>query len=173
MPDTNGVDRQHDQQHDSLSDDQAGDPAPASTDDNRTPASERDDDTADDQDDDQDDGSRSNREKRYRLRLRDAERERDELRDTLTRTRQAIVDTAVQAVGLDPRLLAAAGHTLDTLVGDDGLIDPAKLSEAVTVTAREFRITPKGRPPQPNRQQGTGSGQPPAKSSWADAIKGS
>lgn len=173
MPDTNGIDQQHDLPPD---DQAAGHPAPASTDDDRTPASEQDADTADvqdDDDDDQDDGSRSNREKRYRLRLREAERERDELRDTLTRTRRAIVDNAVQAAGLDPRLLAAAGHTLDTLVGDDGLIDPGKLSEAVTVTAREFRITPKGRPPQPNRQQGTGSGQPPAKSSWADAIKGS
>lgn len=164
-------------QYDSRSDGGAGDSAPGSANGNQTPTSEPDerpeaeqDDTAD-QDADRDGGNPANEAKRYRLRLRDAERERDELRDTLERTRAAIVDNAVQAAGLDPRLLAAAGHTVDTLVGDDGLIDPAKLSEAVTATAQEFRVPPKGRPPQPNRQQGTGGGQPRDSASWSKALK--
>ncbi|MCG7583678.1 hypothetical protein [Mycolicibacterium sp. OfavD-34-C] len=161
--------------------DQAGHPGPASDDDNRPPVSEpgsQDDDgaedDADDQDDDTDDGSRTNREKRYRLRLRDAERQRDEARDLLARTRQAIVDTAVTAAGVDPRLMVAAGHTVDTLLGEDGLIDPDKLAEAIAATGWEFRVTPKGRPPQPNPAQGHQSGQLGGlgKSSWAGAIKG-
>ncbi|MBB2770548.1 UNVERIFIED_ORG: hypothetical protein GGE11_001443 [Mycolicibacterium obuense] len=171
-------------QRDSRTDDGAGQGAPGSGDAERTPTSETDDthtadqdDTANDdgsdyQDDDRDGGNPANEAKRYRLRLRGTERERDELRDTLARTRQAIVDNAVQTVGLDPRLLAAAGHTLDSLVGDDGLIDPAKLSEAVTATAQEFRVTPKGRPPAPNPQQGRPGPAPKGKASWSKALKG-
>ncbi|GAA1225110.1 hypothetical protein [Mycolicibacterium alvei] len=123
--------------------------------------------------DDQDDDGGSNREKRYRLKLRETERERDQLADTLARTRAAIVDSAVNAAGVDPRLLAAAGHTLDTMVGEDGLIDREKLADAITETAREFRVPPKGRPPHPNHQQGHASGHPGTKSSWSGAIKGS
>lgn len=121
----------------------------------------------------QDDAKIGNEAARYRRRLREAERERDELRDTLAKTRQSIVDNAVAAAGLNPRLMVAAGHTLDTLVGDDGLIDHGKLSEAITNTAQEFNVAPKGRPPQPNPQQGRPG--PPAKSeaSWSSALKGS
>ncbi|CKI51625.1 hypothetical protein LTT02_21885 [Mycolicibacterium smegmatis] len=145
----------------------AGENAPTGTDDDHTPTSELDETTQN-----QDEGGRANREARYRRERNEARRELDELRDTLQRTRAAIVENAVQAAGLDPRLLTAAGHTVDSLVGDDGLIDGTKLSEAVTATAREFRVPPKGRPPQPNRQQGTGSGQPPGKASWSKALKG-
>lgn len=173
-------------QHDT--DAQAGEPGAASTDDNRPPASEPDDqhdqdlddqdlDDADQDHDDADDtddhGSRSNREKRYRLRLRDAERERDEARDLLARTRATIVDNTVTAAGVDPRLMAAAGHTVDTLLGDDGLIDAAKLADAITATAREFRVPPLPTRPAPVLQQGhTNGGGTPGKSSWAGAIKG-
>lgn len=161
---------------------QAGHPGPASTDDNRPPASEPDDqhdadqdaDTRDqdDEDDNADDGSRSNREKRYRLRLRDAERERDEARDLLARTRAAIVDHTVTAAGIDPRLMAAAGHTVDTLLGDDGLIDPDKLADAIIATAREFRVPPRPTRPQANPQQGsTNGGGGVGKPSWAGSIK--
>jgi hypothetical protein len=166
------------QQHDSEVD-VAGENAPASADENGSPAGESGNDTGDeadntDQDDDQDDDDQSGsaRERRYRLRLRQAERERDELRDTLDRTRQSIVDNAVNAAGVDPRLMVAAGHTVDTLVGDDGLIDAERLSQAITHTAAEFRVTPKGRPPAPNVQQGHGSQPPASKSSWSGALKG-
>ncbi|MGV0849461.1 hypothetical protein [Mycolicibacterium phlei] len=145
----------------------AGENEPTGTDDGQTPTGESDEPTQD-----QDEGGRPHREARYRRERNEARRELDVLRDTLQRTRAAIVENAVQAAGLDPRLLAAAGHTVDSLVGDDGLIDPEKLSEAVIATAREFRVRPKGRPPQPNRQQGTGSGQPPGKASWSKALKG-
>lgn len=166
------------QQQDSPPAAQAGQPSPAGTDTTDPPASETgdQDDTNAEQhadDDAQDDSSRSNREKRYRLRLREAERQRDELSDTLERTRQSIVDNAVQAAGVDPRLMAAAGHTMDTLVGEDGLINHERLSEAVTDTAREFRISPKGRPPQPNQQQGSASAPPKSETSWSSALKGS
>lgn len=154
----NHVGEQHDSQH------EAGDTAPDSADAEHTPPSEP---------DDQDDGgSPGNEAKRYRLRLREAERERDVLRDILERTRQSIVDNAVGAAGLDPRLLTAAGHKLDSLVGDDGLIDAAKLSEAVAATAREFRIAPKGRRPQPNPQQGSYGPPPRGQASWGKALKG-
>ncbi|BBX33934.1 hypothetical protein MMAG44476_23132 [Mycolicibacterium mageritense DSM 44476 = CIP 104973] len=159
---------------------QAGHPSPASTDEEHPPASEAD--TDRDDTDDTDDGNadgKGNREAaKLRKRAQKAEAERDEARtqrdaaqDMLTKTRQSIVDTAVHAAGVDPRLIAAAGHTVETLVGEDGLIDHDKLSAAIAETAREFRVPPKSRPPQPNRQQGTGSGQPHGQSSWSSALK--
>jgi hypothetical protein len=118
-------------------------------------------------DDDQDGAGRG--EAKQRRRAQKAERERDELRDTLQRTRQSIVDKAVQTSGLDPRLLAAAGHTLDSLVGDNDLIDHAALADAVTATKREFRVS---NGLQPNPQQGHGGGvQARGEASWSKALK--
>jgi hypothetical protein len=153
-------------------DDTAPAPNPStSTDVDETPTGDADNQDDDTDTDDQDDGKGNREAKRYRLKLRETERECATLRDTLTRTRQAIVDTAVNAAGLDPRLLAAAGHTLDTLVGDDGLIDAAKLSEAISSAAQEFNIAAKGRPPKPNFQQGSAGGQPRSTATWANALK--
>jgi hypothetical protein len=93
---------QQEQQQDSPPD--AGvqdDGTDTSTDADNTPNSEGD----EHREDDDPAQSGTARERRYRLRLRDAERERDELRDTLARTRQSIVDTAVAAAGVDARLL--------------------------------------------------------------------
>jgi hypothetical protein len=57
-------------------------------------------------------------------------------------------------------------------VGDDGLIDAERLAEAIADTQAEFRVAPKGRPPQPNPQQGTNTGQPQGKTTWAGVLKG-
>lgn len=112
----------------------------------------------------------ANEAKRYRLRLRETERERDALQQLLDRTRQAIVDHAVSAAGMDPRLMTAAGHTMETLVGDDGLIDHDALSAAIDTTAREFRVPPSGLTPNP--QQGSGGGPMSTATSWSKALKG-
>lgn len=150
------------QQDDSPNSADAGETDP----DDETPTGEH-----DDGQDDADDGDQlGNEAKRYRLRLREVERERDELRDTLERTRQAIVANAMRAAGLDGRLFAAAGHTVDTMVRDDGLIDHDALAEAITNTAREFNIKRPGKLI-PNPQQGSGSGgQPRGETSWSKAL---
>lgn len=130
-----------------------------------------DDDQGDQPDDDQpDQGGNSNSEARkYRLRLRETERERDQLRDTLERTRRSVVDHAVTAAGLDPRLLTAAGHSTESFIGEDGLIDHAALTSAITKTAEEFKVN---RPRlTPNPQQGTGGAPPRRTSSWSEALK--
>jgi hypothetical protein len=119
-----------------------------------------------DNDSDQDAVGRG--EAKQRRRAQKAERERDELADALARTRQSIVDKAVSAAHLDPRLLTAAGHTVDTLVGDDGLIDHDALAEAITTTKREFRVA---NGLQPNPQQGHVGGQGRSPASWSKALK--
>lgn len=131
-------------------------------------APDTDDQEHDDGDDDGDQDSGGRGEARQRRRAQRAERERDELRDTLQRTRQAVVDNAVSAAHMDPRLLAAAGHTLDSLVGDDGLIDHDTLAEAITATRREFRVS---NGLQPNPQQGRVGGQGRGTASWSKALK--
>jgi hypothetical protein len=108
--------------------------------------------------DDPDDGKSS----KLRKRAQAAEQERDELADTLTRTRQAIVDRALGEAGLNKRLLTAAGYTLDSLVDDEsGLISSDKLSAAVDEAVREFGVTPKSRRPAPNPLVGRGGGDKP------------
>lgn len=101
---------------------------------------------------------------RYRVRLREAEAATATLEaahvettDTLTRQRQAIVDAALTSAGLDPRLLAAAGHSVDAFVGDDGLVDAAKVAEATRAAVAEFGVQPR-RGVRPNAQQGQPSG---------------
>jgi hypothetical protein len=119
-----------------------------------------------------DDGGHGNREVKLRKRAQAAEADRDELRDILARTRQAIVDKALSDAQLDPRLLAAAGHDVDSLIGDDGLIDPAALHDTIAAVAEEFRLPKPPNPLRPNPQQGIGSGPPAGGSSWSNALKG-
>lgn len=159
---------------------QAGHPGPASTDDNRPPASEPNDDQHNDdrddadQDDEHDDGSRTNREKRYRLRLRDAERERDELADTLTRTRQAIVSSVVAGSGYAPRVAELVAADMDKLLDDNGIPDAEKIVSTLAAVVADYGFARQPRTPAPNLQQGsTNGGGGAGKASWADAIKGS
>ena len=76
---------------------------------------------------------------KWRTKFREAER-------LLNLTRQSVVDRAMRAARLDPRLLAAGGHTVDSLVGDDGLIDHDVLAEVITTTKREFRVVGRTKP---------------------------
>ncbi|QZT64455.1 hypothetical protein [Mycolicibacterium austroafricanum] len=175
-------------QSDSADAAQAGQPGPASTDDNRPPASEPDDqhDDTDDQDDaeqddDADDSTRSSREKRYRLRLREAERqiaqrdaqiaERDEL---LARTRQAIVSSVVvDDSGYTPRVAELVAANMDALLDDDGVPDPQKVVDTLGAVVTDYGFARTPRPPRPVLQQGhTNGGGAPGNSSWAGAIKG-
>ncbi|MGP4058975.1 hypothetical protein ACTWP6_29905 [Mycobacterium sp. 4D054] len=163
-------------QQDSPPDAQAGHPGPASTDDNRPPASEPDDDQHDDDQDDEhdDDGRRTNREKRYRLRLRDAERQRDELADTLTRTRQAIVSSVVAGSGYAPRVAELVAADMDNLLDDNGIPDAEKIVSTLAAVVADYGFARQPRTPAPNLQQGsTNGGGGAGKASWAGAIKGS
>ena len=107
---------------------------------------------------------------KYRERLREAESERDLANELLTRTRQSVVDDALTAADIDPRLLAAAGHSVESLINpESGLIDRARLTEAIEAVRDEFKI-PRGFTP--NRSQGAGGEPlPPAKPSLADAFR--
>lgn len=154
---------------------QAGHSGPASTDDNRPPASEPDDQHDDaEQDDNADDDSRTNREKRYRLRLRDAERQRDELADTLTRTRQAIISSVVAGSGFAPRVAELVAADMDKLLDDNGIPEVEKIVSTLAAVVADYGFARQPRTPAPNLQQGsTNGGGSAGKASWAGAIKGS
>ena len=114
---------------------------------------------------------------RYRVRLRAAEAELTTARDAhaattdvLTRQRQAIVDATLAANGLDARLLAAAAHTVDDFVGEDGLVDRAKLAEAAKAAVVEFGVQPRRSGPRPNRQQGNPGGSSGGGATWGTVL---
>lgn len=70
---------------------------------------------------------------KYRTRLRDTEAERDTLQEQLTAARKQIVESMS---GLHrPDALWAAGVDLDTLIDDEGRINPMAVREAVTVAS--------------------------------------
>ena len=118
------------------------------------------DDDTDDPDDDHDEGTggRRNREAQYRRRAQTAEAERDQLRDRLQAVQQQQVDEIARAAGVDPRLLAAAGHELATLVADDGTVNRDAVTAACDAARDAFLPTPgrigTGRRPSVNGQQG-------------------
>jgi hypothetical protein len=101
---------------------------------------------------------------KWRKKLRDAEKEhetaiaaltaeRDGLSDTLTRTRQSQIDARLAETGLEMRVLTAGGHTVDSLLGDDGLIDNDRLTAAVNESLAAFN---RPRRPSPNPLVGRG-----------------
>lgn len=116
---------------------------------------------------------------RYRQRLRAAEAELATARgahtattDVLTRQRQALMDATLAAAGLDARLLAAAGHTADDFVGEDGLLDTAALGEAARAAVAEFGVQPNlpRKLPAPNRQQGNPGGSSGGGATWGTVL---
>jgi len=148
-----------------------------------TGATETDDDATDDQDDEaaaddvKDDAKIGGEAARYRQRLRATEAELATARDAhaattdvLTRQRQALVDATLAAAGLDARLLAAAGHTVDEFVGDDGLVDRAKIAEAAKAAVVEFGVQPRRSGPRPNPQQGRPGGSWGGSATWATVL---
>ncbi|OHV03889.1 hypothetical protein [Mycobacterium talmoniae] len=124
----------------------------------------------DDGDDQGDIGKVRREAAKLRTRAKTAEAERDQANELLARTRQSIVDDALTTAGVDPRLLTAAGHSIESFIdADTGLIDRDQLAEAIEAVRDEFKL-PRGFTP--NRSQGAG-GQPPppAKPSLADAFR--
>jgi len=128
-------------------------------------------DTTDDeqQADGDQDGQNPNAEAiRYRRQLRAAQADLAAMATRLEQ-QQSIVDTIAMARGVDPRLLTAAGHTLETLSDERGVIDQAAVLDAVATVVREFRIA---QPVKPNPQQGK-AGPVFGASTWAEVFRNS
>lgn len=107
----------------------------------------------------------------YRVKLREAERERDDAQNLVNSTRQSIVDRAVAAAQLDQRHWAAADIPLTSLLGDDGLIDDAKLSAALDSAAELTQLKPRRPAPNPLAGRvGGGEPQPSGKAVWDSAF---
>jgi hypothetical protein len=100
-------------------------------------------------------GGRRNREAQYRHRAQAAEAERDSLRSQLDTLHRQIVGSVAIAHGLpEVGLLESAGHELASFIAEDGQVRIAEVIEATTATMARYSITPKGRSPKPNMQQG-------------------
>lgn len=129
-------------------------------------AADADDEAADDaeQDDADDEGGTKGKASRQAARLRVQLREsRDQnvtlatemgqLEDRLqAQQRAVIVQTVAAARFADPagfaRIIEASGVELDSLLNADGLVDPAKVREAIAATTRALRTSPRPVPGQ-------------------------
>lgn len=125
-------------------------------------------DQADVADGDGDDENPNAEAAKWRRQFRAAQADLAAMTTRLEAQQQSFVDGIASSRGVDPRLLTAAGHTLDTLLNEHGELDQAKVAEVCDQVAREFRLS---RGPTPNPQQGAishdGGG-----ASWAAAIRG-
>lgn len=137
-------------------------------------------DTAEDAANSDGDENRNREAAKWRTKFRDAERERDELRqerdelrEHVTAMRQSVVDQIASASGLsDPGLLAYNGHTLESLLNEDGTVNVDKARTATAEVMRKHGIVRRTRLT-PNPQQASGSGTPPRGSTteqWARSF---
>jgi hypothetical protein len=111
-----------------------------------------------DQDADADDTKSS----KLRHRAQQAETERDALTAVLDGQRREIVTAALTAAGFDSdRLRSAAAIDFESILGDDGLVDPGKLASAIEAAAEDLHVTPPSRRPRPNPLVGRGGGDQP------------
>lgn len=114
------------------------------------------------------DDTPKNREEKFRKHSR-------ALEAALATTNQRWIDKALADAGIDPRLFAAAGHSIESLTDDVGLLDTDKLADAVRTTAEEFKIPEPSRRPAPNPLAGQ-AGKPTVQSNsasiWENAFRG-
>jgi len=93
---------------------------------------------------------------KYRVRLRETETERDALAARLATSERSVIDHAIAAAGIDPRLWELSGIDLNELRTETGALDIA----ATVDRARAIRAEVYGAGPRPNPQQGTPSQRP-------------
>jgi glycine/D-amino acid oxidase-like deaminating enzyme len=107
---------------------------------------------------------------RYRIKLREAEAERDSLATRLANMQRSQIDAHITTMGVKPAAVWAAGAELPDLVGDDGVVDPEKIAQAVAKAKAELGIdTSKHRPPVGSLRSGAMAPQPP-RNAWRDAF---
>lgn len=106
---------------------------------------------------------------RWRLKFREAEAERDALAARVDALQRAQVDAVIEAHGIKPKALWAAGAQLADLLDDDGVPDPGKVKtavdaakEALGIEARQRTVT--------GLKSGTMRQQPPV-NQWLEAFK--
>ena len=98
--------------------------------------------------------------------------DRDATAALLAAERQQILDRTLKAAGLDPRLFEAAGNSIDSVLGDDGILDADKLGAAVEAAIKTFGIQPRPRRPRPVPHVGSGGERygPTADRQWREAF---
>ena len=107
--------------------------------------------------------------KGVRARLDATEAERDVLRAQLDAAHAQAFDRTVEAMGLQPALMRAAGLEVAEFVVEDGSLDTVALTTAIDTKRSELGLS---RRPAPNPVAGLGSGDAPdmKPSSWAGAF---
>lgn len=111
---------------------------------------------------------------RYRRRLREVEAERNALTERLGATQRGQVDRLVEQAGIRPAALWASGARLDALLAEDGAVDAAKVTEAITAAVEQLGIQrPSGQSRKPKENLRGGSdpkyGAGPG---WAELLRG-
>jgi len=103
-----------------------------------------------------------------RQRLAEAEAERDALRERLSAQRTAVYEDAIARAGVTGLLMSAAGHTAETLAGEDGVIDPGAVVETAQQVAAEAGIP---RRPKADPMLGRGNQPVPEKVTFGSLLK--
>lgn len=118
--------------------------------------------------------SRAGREAaKYRRQLRDVETERDTLRGTLETLQRAEVQRIASADLAQPAALWAAGTQLADLLGEDGTVDPAKVTAAVGAARVALGLAQPIRQPMPDPGQGiTDPKAATPDGSWQSMLRG-
>lgn len=103
-----------------------------------------------------------------RERLATAEAEVEVLKELLTAQRQAVYDAALRSAGVDDRLMAASGHSIDSLQDENGVLHAAAITETATALAREVGIP---RRPKPDPMLGRGTEQHKPVMTFSELLK--
>ncbi|WP_425003869.1 hypothetical protein [Mycolicibacterium sp. S3B2] len=103
--------------------------------------------------DDADESGDAEKPKGTRAKINALEGERDALRARLDAAHAQLFDSAVEAMGLQPALMRAAGVAVADHVQDDGTVDAAALNTAIDAKRAELGLS---RRPQPNPVAGRG-----------------
>ncbi|WP_143965387.1 hypothetical protein [Gordonia zhaorongruii] len=95
---------------------------------------------------DQDTENPSRREAAYRVKLRETESYRDQLLEQLNAMRQAEIERIAGESIANPVALWSNGATVDSLLADDGTVDPAAVRAAADDAANTLGLQPARRP---------------------------
>jgi hypothetical protein len=150
-------------------------PAQPDADTQADPDADAGDDGAQDDNDSDDEGAQKGKASREAAKWRTRYRESQDSLVTTTAAlgmqQDAVVDMLVRATGFDSqltKLMESSGVEMDSLLDDAGLVDPAKVRDAIETTAQAFGIRPQ-RGPRPATGQGRPGGQD-GEVKWSDVL---
>lgn len=111
----------------------------------------------------------SRREAAYRVKLRETESMRDQLLDQVNALRQSEIERIAGESIANGAAIWVNGVTIDSLLADDGTVDPAAVRAAADAAADDLGLKP-ARRPNSVPKEGQVTGHRGGGNGWADAF---